>query len=217
MCYTPTQGCSLAYMGCKSRFKSQTSVIKWLGVAYKDVQLYYYLHLSLHLHLVSWQRLIVLLHGHTLCQVLVPFWTINNSTKTTACRFRKYILLTWGSLNFYWPIHLCKVILNAALDNKQLLNWNMAISNLWCVFITLYSVISYKVVIIKTVASSFICISALSATRVSVNNHCAHTVSLDFGKERSVSVDNMSADQVAGALQTLVQSKPWPCWLHSPK
>ncbi|KAL7389929.1 hypothetical protein ABVT39_011973 [Epinephelus coioides] len=30
----------------------------------------------------------------------------------------------------------------------------------------------------------------------------------DFGKERSVSVDNMSADQVAGALQTLVQSKP---------
>ncbi|XP_074467065.1 NADH dehydrogenase [ubiquinone] 1 alpha subcomplex subunit 2 [Sebastes fasciatus] len=30
----------------------------------------------------------------------------------------------------------------------------------------------------------------------------------DLGKERSVSVDNMSADQVAGALQTLVQSKP---------
>ncbi|XP_074528854.1 NADH dehydrogenase [ubiquinone] 1 alpha subcomplex subunit 2 [Halichoeres trimaculatus] len=30
----------------------------------------------------------------------------------------------------------------------------------------------------------------------------------DFGKERSVSVDNMSADQVASALQTLVQSKP---------
>ncbi|XP_054482469.1 NADH dehydrogenase [ubiquinone] 1 alpha subcomplex subunit 2-like [Anoplopoma fimbria] len=30
----------------------------------------------------------------------------------------------------------------------------------------------------------------------------------DFGKESSVSVDNMSADQVAGALQTLVQSKP---------
>ncbi|XP_020510964.1 NADH dehydrogenase [ubiquinone] 1 alpha subcomplex subunit 2 [Labrus bergylta] len=30
----------------------------------------------------------------------------------------------------------------------------------------------------------------------------------DFGKESSVSVDNMSADQVASALQTLVQSKP---------
>ncbi|XP_023281351.1 NADH dehydrogenase [ubiquinone] 1 alpha subcomplex subunit 2 [Seriola lalandi dorsalis] len=30
----------------------------------------------------------------------------------------------------------------------------------------------------------------------------------DFGKESSVSVDNMSADQVAKALQTLVQSKP---------
>ncbi|KAF7646133.1 hypothetical protein LDENG_00192570 [Lucifuga dentata] len=30
----------------------------------------------------------------------------------------------------------------------------------------------------------------------------------DFGKERSVSVDNMTADQVANALQTLVQSKP---------
>ncbi|XP_075888210.1 NADH dehydrogenase [ubiquinone] 1 alpha subcomplex subunit 2 [Nelusetta ayraudi] len=30
----------------------------------------------------------------------------------------------------------------------------------------------------------------------------------DLGKERSVSVDNMSADQVAGTLQTLVQSKP---------
>ncbi|CAF92313.1 unnamed protein product [Tetraodon nigroviridis] len=29
-----------------------------------------------------------------------------------------------------------------------------------------------------------------------------------FGKEKSVSVDNMSADQVASALQTLVQSKP---------
>ncbi|KAK9537066.1 hypothetical protein VZT92_006803 [Zoarces viviparus] len=30
----------------------------------------------------------------------------------------------------------------------------------------------------------------------------------DFGRESSVSVDNMSADQVAGALQTLVESKP---------
>ncbi|KAM6984353.1 NADH dehydrogenase [ubiquinone] 1 alpha subcomplex subunit 2 [Tautogolabrus adspersus] len=30
----------------------------------------------------------------------------------------------------------------------------------------------------------------------------------DFGKESSVSVDNMSADQVASALQTLVQPKP---------
>uniref|UniRef100_A0A3Q3XB28 NADH dehydrogenase [ubiquinone] 1 alpha subcomplex subunit 2 n=1 Tax=Mola mola TaxID=94237 RepID=A0A3Q3XB28_MOLML len=30
----------------------------------------------------------------------------------------------------------------------------------------------------------------------------------DFGKESSVSVDNMSADQVAAALQTLIQSKP---------
>ncbi|AWO99729.1 putative NADH dehydrogenase [Scophthalmus maximus] len=30
----------------------------------------------------------------------------------------------------------------------------------------------------------------------------------DFGKEGSVSVDNMSADQVATALHTLVQSKP---------
>ncbi|CAJ1063205.1 NADH dehydrogenase 1 alpha subcomplex subunit 2 [Seriola dumerili] [Xyrichtys novacula] len=30
----------------------------------------------------------------------------------------------------------------------------------------------------------------------------------DFGKEQSVAVDNMSADQVASALQTLVQSKP---------
>ncbi|XP_040005680.1 NADH dehydrogenase [ubiquinone] 1 alpha subcomplex subunit 2 [Xiphias gladius] len=30
----------------------------------------------------------------------------------------------------------------------------------------------------------------------------------DFGKESSISVDNMSADQVAKALQTLVQSKP---------
>ncbi|XP_071362587.1 NADH dehydrogenase [ubiquinone] 1 alpha subcomplex subunit 2 [Trachinotus anak] len=30
----------------------------------------------------------------------------------------------------------------------------------------------------------------------------------DFGKESSVSVDNMSADQVAKALQTLIQSKP---------
>ncbi|XP_029956918.1 NADH dehydrogenase [ubiquinone] 1 alpha subcomplex subunit 2 [Salarias fasciatus] len=30
----------------------------------------------------------------------------------------------------------------------------------------------------------------------------------DFGKEQSVSVENMSADQVASALQTLVQSKP---------
>ncbi|TKS83448.1 NADH dehydrogenase [ubiquinone] 1 alpha subcomplex subunit 2 [Collichthys lucidus] len=30
----------------------------------------------------------------------------------------------------------------------------------------------------------------------------------DFGKESSVSVDNMSADQVAKALETLVQSKP---------
>ncbi|XP_003970896.1 NADH dehydrogenase [ubiquinone] 1 alpha subcomplex subunit 2 [Takifugu rubripes] len=30
----------------------------------------------------------------------------------------------------------------------------------------------------------------------------------DFGKEKSVSVDNMSADQVASALQTLVQPKP---------
>ncbi|XP_045897073.1 NADH dehydrogenase [ubiquinone] 1 alpha subcomplex subunit 2 isoform X2 [Micropterus dolomieu] len=29
-----------------------------------------------------------------------------------------------------------------------------------------------------------------------------------FGKENSVLVDNMSADQVAKALQTLVQSKP---------
>lgn len=45
-------------------------------------------------------------------------------------------------------------------------------------------------------------------TRVSFNNHCAHAVSLDLGKERSVSVDNMSVDQVAGTLQTLVQSKP---------
>ncbi|KAM8899076.1 NADH dehydrogenase [ubiquinone] 1 alpha subcomplex subunit 2 [Spinachia spinachia] len=30
----------------------------------------------------------------------------------------------------------------------------------------------------------------------------------DFGKESSVSVDNMSADQVASILLTLVQSKP---------
>ncbi|KAM6907660.1 NADH dehydrogenase [ubiquinone] 1 alpha subcomplex subunit 2 [Xenentodon cancila] len=30
----------------------------------------------------------------------------------------------------------------------------------------------------------------------------------EFGKERSVSVENMSADQVAAALQTLVQSRP---------
>ncbi|TMS14011.1 NADH dehydrogenase [ubiquinone] 1 alpha subcomplex subunit 2 [Larimichthys crocea] len=30
----------------------------------------------------------------------------------------------------------------------------------------------------------------------------------DFGKESSVSVDNMSADQVAKALETMVQSKP---------
>ncbi|XP_068600879.1 NADH dehydrogenase [ubiquinone] 1 alpha subcomplex subunit 2 [Brachionichthys hirsutus] len=30
----------------------------------------------------------------------------------------------------------------------------------------------------------------------------------DLGKESSLSVDNMSADQVANALQTLVQSKP---------
>ncbi|XP_070773942.1 NADH dehydrogenase [ubiquinone] 1 alpha subcomplex subunit 2 [Enoplosus armatus] len=30
----------------------------------------------------------------------------------------------------------------------------------------------------------------------------------DFGKESSVSVDSMSADQVAKALETLVQSKP---------
>ncbi|KAG8008357.1 NADH dehydrogenase [ubiquinone] 1 alpha subcomplex subunit 2 [Nibea albiflora] len=30
----------------------------------------------------------------------------------------------------------------------------------------------------------------------------------DFGKEGSVSVDNMSVDQVAKALETLVQSKP---------
>ncbi|XP_042287177.1 NADH dehydrogenase [ubiquinone] 1 alpha subcomplex subunit 2 [Thunnus albacares] len=30
----------------------------------------------------------------------------------------------------------------------------------------------------------------------------------DFGKESSVSVENMSADQVAKSLQTLVQSKP---------
>merc|ERR1711980_11748 len=30
----------------------------------------------------------------------------------------------------------------------------------------------------------------------------------DFGKESSVSADNMSADQVAKALETLVQSKP---------
>ncbi|XP_059207997.1 NADH dehydrogenase [ubiquinone] 1 alpha subcomplex subunit 2 [Centropristis striata] len=30
----------------------------------------------------------------------------------------------------------------------------------------------------------------------------------DFGKESSVSVENMSADQVAGALQSLAQSKP---------
>ncbi|XP_063342255.1 NADH dehydrogenase [ubiquinone] 1 alpha subcomplex subunit 2 [Pelmatolapia mariae] len=30
----------------------------------------------------------------------------------------------------------------------------------------------------------------------------------DFGKETSVSVKNMSADQVAKALQTLAQSKP---------
>uniref|UniRef100_UPI0037E77A06 NADH dehydrogenase [ubiquinone] 1 alpha subcomplex subunit 2 n=1 Tax=Semicossyphus pulcher TaxID=241346 RepID=UPI0037E77A06 len=30
----------------------------------------------------------------------------------------------------------------------------------------------------------------------------------DFGKESTVSVDNMSADQVASALHTLVQSKP---------
>ncbi|XP_017260292.1 NADH dehydrogenase [ubiquinone] 1 alpha subcomplex subunit 2 [Kryptolebias marmoratus] len=29
----------------------------------------------------------------------------------------------------------------------------------------------------------------------------------DFGKERSISVDNMSADQVASALQNLAQSK----------
>ncbi|CAK6982796.1 NADH dehydrogenase 1 alpha subcomplex subunit 2 [Thunnus albacares] [Scomber scombrus] len=30
----------------------------------------------------------------------------------------------------------------------------------------------------------------------------------DFGKESSVSVENMSADQVAKSLQTMVQSKP---------
>ncbi|XP_071400188.1 NADH dehydrogenase [ubiquinone] 1 alpha subcomplex subunit 2 [Centroberyx affinis] len=30
----------------------------------------------------------------------------------------------------------------------------------------------------------------------------------DFGKERSVSLDNMTADQVAKALETVVQSKP---------
>ncbi|XP_076026607.1 NADH dehydrogenase [ubiquinone] 1 alpha subcomplex subunit 2 [Genypterus blacodes] len=30
----------------------------------------------------------------------------------------------------------------------------------------------------------------------------------DFGQERSVAVDNMTADQVAKALQTLAQSKP---------
>uniref|UniRef100_A0A3B3DAU6 NADH dehydrogenase [ubiquinone] 1 alpha subcomplex subunit 2 n=1 Tax=Oryzias melastigma TaxID=30732 RepID=A0A3B3DAU6_ORYME len=30
----------------------------------------------------------------------------------------------------------------------------------------------------------------------------------DLGREQSVSVDNMSAEQVAGALKTLVQSKP---------
>ncbi|KAM9847304.1 NADH dehydrogenase [ubiquinone] 1 alpha subcomplex subunit 2 [Aulostomus maculatus] len=30
----------------------------------------------------------------------------------------------------------------------------------------------------------------------------------DFGKEHSVSVDNMSADEVGQSLQTLVQSKP---------
>ncbi|KAM9333349.1 NADH dehydrogenase [ubiquinone] 1 alpha subcomplex subunit 2 [Pholidichthys leucotaenia] len=30
----------------------------------------------------------------------------------------------------------------------------------------------------------------------------------DFGRESSVAVDNMSVDQVAKALQTLVQSKP---------
>uniref|UniRef100_A0A8C7XHS8 NADH dehydrogenase [ubiquinone] 1 alpha subcomplex subunit 2 n=1 Tax=Oryzias sinensis TaxID=183150 RepID=A0A8C7XHS8_9TELE len=30
----------------------------------------------------------------------------------------------------------------------------------------------------------------------------------DLGKEQSLSVDNMSAEQVAGALKTLVQSKP---------
>ncbi|XP_069395475.1 NADH dehydrogenase [ubiquinone] 1 alpha subcomplex subunit 2 [Paralichthys olivaceus] len=30
----------------------------------------------------------------------------------------------------------------------------------------------------------------------------------DFGKESSISVDNMSADQVASALHTLVQPKP---------
>ncbi|XP_069030952.1 NADH dehydrogenase [ubiquinone] 1 alpha subcomplex subunit 2 [Embiotoca jacksoni] len=30
----------------------------------------------------------------------------------------------------------------------------------------------------------------------------------DFGKESSVSVENMSADQVANTLQTLAQSKP---------
>ncbi|XP_068187900.1 NADH dehydrogenase [ubiquinone] 1 alpha subcomplex subunit 2 [Antennarius striatus] len=30
----------------------------------------------------------------------------------------------------------------------------------------------------------------------------------EFGKESSLSVDNMSADQVANALQTLVHSKP---------
>ncbi|XP_041864862.1 NADH dehydrogenase [ubiquinone] 1 alpha subcomplex subunit 2 [Melanotaenia boesemani] len=30
----------------------------------------------------------------------------------------------------------------------------------------------------------------------------------DLGKERSVAVDNMSADQITGALQTLAQSRP---------
>ncbi|XP_038156640.1 NADH dehydrogenase [ubiquinone] 1 alpha subcomplex subunit 2 [Cyprinodon tularosa] len=30
----------------------------------------------------------------------------------------------------------------------------------------------------------------------------------DFGKEKSVSVENMSADQVAAALQNLAQAKP---------
>lgn len=40
------------------------------------------------------------------------------------------------------------------------------------------------------------------------DNHTNIVVFSDFGKESSVTVDNMSADQVANALQTLVQSKP---------
>lgn len=44
--HTNSEAAALAYMVCKSRIKkSQTSAIKGLGVAYEDVQLYYYLSL----------------------------------------------------------------------------------------------------------------------------------------------------------------------------